>query len=92
MLRYSCKVSKGDTLCKIPFKELYVAQDLSFISGTTDGNLSISSADKLILRNTFETSECEVEWEDKKRQGLCLINIPFKVKEIIINNITHKYI
>lgn len=92
MLRYSCKVSKGDTLCKIPFKELYVSQDLSFISGTTDGNLSISSADKLILRNTFETSECEVEWEDKKRQGLCLINIPFKVKEININNITHKYI
>lgn len=92
MLRYSCRINKGDTLSNIPFKELYISPDLSFISGTTDSNLTISGTHKVLLKNSFETSECDVEWSEATRQGLCIINVPFKVKEFTIDSVTHKYI
>lgn len=83
MLRYSCRLGKGDTLTKIPFKELFVSHDLTYITGTTDSNITVGSTNTVILKNSYETSECNIKWSEHLRQGLCFVDTSLKLKLII---------
>jgi len=52
MLKYSYKIQQNNKLKQIPFKELYLAQDLSYITGVTEYDDSEVLSDTVILENS----------------------------------------
>ena len=92
MLRYSCRLGKGDTLTKIPFKELFISHDLTYITGTTDSNITVGSTNTVILKKSYETSECNIKWSEHLRQGLCFVDTTFKVETYNKDSINIQYV
>lgn len=92
MLKYSYKIQQNNKLKQIPFKELYLAQDLSYITGVTEYDDSEVLSDIVILENSYEKVEVKVEWIEAIRQGIASITIPYNILNYNENGINFSYI